>query len=942
MSVLRHCRFPKAFSRFSSEFSNNPSKLGLILIPLIFVSFLSSALAQNPAPPRWTPTTALAAIPYDPAQNGVALIVARPGVESTNRKQESLRSVGEAFDRKIVNAGVITVLAPRQMTVINTEPGRAKIFANLEVTDRMKLLLASLTEAQWSIAGSKGIGLGDLTPDQQEIFATFLPPERGFAIQKNEMEAIEGKPNSYNYKKIGDPQPVATSQLRLQLGRKTIYTFSQLGKEDAKAVSHSSSSENTPGAIVNTPVHMRDDGGLTFTGSMENTNDRRSSFGVPIFQSVPSRLKPGQLDYAATALDAPVTLSPDWKTLGDALNAVRDVTGWELYADRRLRDLPLGMRAASNQSVRSGDLLMALAGAVTGTYRRFDEGQNVVFLLTDDVEGIGTRLARLTQWRGAAEQERYDRVDKAVEEAAKANPLPYIKYFPGDDFALPPDLNRRMEDEWSREKYALGIPVKVNELTPKLRRDVEKQAKFWNEDANPPIPVRTDSVLIGSELTFAWRLPNGEKLEDGQAINGYGMSSQFLGRLMRPAPKTASVSSPTPAIATEKKTPRGLPTELKRRAVIISPATTEEARRFVAAGVTRGIREFWVMKTLDDENDAPLKAVIAAAKTKNLPVYVCISALRFGKSGRLEQNILGQTGEEWFLAQKTSSLYRSHPDWWSGSEWQFERWRHWRLPSTTETAAMERRLRTLASIPGVVGVAFKNATPPGYGGEFQGGDGIFPGGYFGYTLPVRLAFLRTQGIDPVDIASDSPYGIRDMDCSLPFFPDAPNGLTVNSNGKTIEVRTPTVEWRDYRYNFATERLKRFHAVLTEANPKLPIFISDLASDYATPYAEWFGLWEAADALPRNPVFSPEGEGRSRARQLHRIVLKRGGWDKASRSAQEPQSFADSIVEKAKTAAKDYDGLAIDISQLAPEDALRLLSALAETPDEKTKKRASSL
>jgi hypothetical protein len=113
---------------------------------------------------------------------------------------------------------------------------------------------------------------------------------------------------------------------------------------------------------------------------------------------VPSRAKPSQLAFDAPALDVRVSLVGA-QTVDDLVGRVAKATGLELFADQRVGRLPVWTKG---NAARAGDLLEALARAITGAWRQVTPaapGTNrPVYVLADDVVGIGVRYARLWEW----------------------------------------------------------------------------------------------------------------------------------------------------------------------------------------------------------------------------------------------------------------------------------------------------------------------------------------------------------------------------------------------------------------------------------------------------------------------------------------------------------------------------------------------------------------
>ncbi len=93
-------------------------------------------------------------------------------------------------------------------------------------------------------------------------------------------------------------------------------------------------------------------------------------------------------------------MTSDFRTLttvAELLKAVGRVTRLDLRADMRCGTLPTAVRTRrGGQTVPAIDILKALTRSVSGTFRRLNGGDgSITYLLTDDVIGYGTRLARL-------------------------------------------------------------------------------------------------------------------------------------------------------------------------------------------------------------------------------------------------------------------------------------------------------------------------------------------------------------------------------------------------------------------------------------------------------------------------------------------------------------------------------------------------------------------
>lgn len=112
-----------------------------------------------------------------PGPRGVPVI---PRPEQTPQRQQGgsfrLMELADFFDRRVVRLKGLSILAPTDMVVLNTRPGRPDYFANLQSAEKLRMLQASLTAAQWKLLGSEGgLGAGDLAGDQRDLFLSYLP-----------------------------------------------------------------------------------------------------------------------------------------------------------------------------------------------------------------------------------------------------------------------------------------------------------------------------------------------------------------------------------------------------------------------------------------------------------------------------------------------------------------------------------------------------------------------------------------------------------------------------------------------------------------------------------------------------------------------------------------------------------------------------------------------
>ena len=154
------------------------------------------------------------------------------------------------------------------------------------------------------------------------------------------------------------------------------------------------------------------------------------------------------------------------------------------------------------------------------------------------------------------------------------------------------------------------------------------------------------------------------------------------------------------------------------------------------------------------------------------------------------------------------------------------------------SAAIGRNLlpfmHTLMTMPGIAGLVWRATATPGYdkGGETDADAASLA---LGYTLPGRLAFLRKEHVDPVDL---SPVGVRGLaDTSLPGFNDA-------AMENTLETK-----WDQFRSDADLSLLRKLFQQVTmdRASTASQPFVLVQQRGPRPPTVTWYGSWVGPDA-----------------------------------------------------------------------------------------------
>ena len=898
----------------------------LTLFTLALLGAMPPCHAQNTPDPPGAPSRAdvrdlrevLEGVSYDPATQGPLLVVA-PGqftakrpLPPKGRPIPSLRLVAAAARRKMIRVGGVTTLAPEEMMVITANPEKARPLAGMNLTQPF---LASLTPEQWQLAGTaRGIGKGDLTPEQQLMYETMLPDAPRVVTNRWVADPDDPTGRKRNLVRVGEPIHYERSAIRLRLSLSTRYRFYTSDGKPSYYGNYSFIGQKV-GDTERLLVGESYDGVSTADEAERREVTASTAYGVRLRYRIPSRLKPSQLDYASPTLNVPIPLAVELKTVRDVLMAIGQRTGLELRADLRVAELPLYLRATSEQTARAGDLLMALAWGITGAYRRMDER---VFLLTDDIEGIGTRVARLAFWAIEADQTKRDILENSVASAGKQNPLRYLRYDANAPGALPEDLRTRIAEDWGKPKSDGFLPIRTADLPDSVRGDVERNRRAYLEFGNP-IHLDPSQVKISLSLGRSFVLPDGSEA-------GKTDESDLLFRMM-----TADRKVEAPSVETPTSTPKNL----TRSVVMVAPTTAEEAAKLVAAIKRSGMTEVWVhvpLKGSGRPDTVPITAVIAAGKEAGIGVYAVVSLLKGEGVGTPERNILGQDGDT-LSAEATrfyTRLYANRSD--SAEQIaavkrRAAKYRGWLTPDAELRAVREKQLQELAAVPGLLGITLRDTEAPGYTTDFVSEVN----GRLGYTPAQRLACLREKGFDPIDVPPGTAFYLP-ISFELPFFPPyelQTKNLILEGGG----IGFGASPWWSFLEGRNKALLAALYASLKEAHPTLALYIDDRASSYPTQNPSWFGSWDAANRFARE--ISGVGfdirallPGRTlNARRTSKTVLLLYSHNLSSGNPDEPSEFARAVTQFGARAASEWDGLVLDLSELPISDVLRLLDGV---------------
>ncbi len=645
--------------------------------------------------------------------------------------QYRLSDLGEYFGRRVVPVGSLSVWAQSFMEVLATRLPEPDGLAFLSPSERIMVLGSTLTDTQWKKLGSaNGLGISDLDKKQRHLFLGLLPDTLTLQYSGE-------RPSGQPY-----PQPVRLSpsdirNIRLRATRRLDWSFGAVGQPDWRMQIGVGPEPTLPGAAPYRLGALRgqDEGGLGY--SMSDS----LLYGVKMREVVPSKLKPGQLPFDWSVLTVPVAFG-EAKTVGDLVAATAKATGAALYCDPRYRNLPVYFRGNGAQA---GDLCRALCWGVQGTWRKVGDR---AFILTDDVEGLATRQARLAIWAN----ENAARTDQIKQEAlaklAVTDFGSHITFTEGDPYTLtgtiadkieaqrharvstykegPPKdkalLQKRIRALTNEFTPVSALPPAVQEMVERQRIGAEKSRERDENDPNmrnfphPVMDTKAVRLEVGVQLWFV--IPGVGTVP----FTRNGSSSHPSDLTLTPRPdqawgfKTAwsGYTDPKPSVPVLPKTP---PTNPKTHALGVAITDAEQIGLLVSGAKRAGFGELWVEVLPNETGTKLLTQTVDEAQKMGLQVRAVVRVLRaFPNDTALvpDRNVLGETWSA-YTARRGSETEPAFMGNMTMPKPSPELGRADFLAPTNETVnAAFARADTLARVPGLASLVLRDIMPPGY------------------------------------------------------------------------------------------------------------------------------------------------------------------------------------------------------------------------------------
>lgn len=776
-----------------------------------------------PPAPRLTFAQALAAIA--PPKLDLFLTVGAEDVplpqdEAPSSPDDRAGQVAEAYERQVRPCGAVIALGPPTMTILTANPGVPSPYEGVPASDALKLLLGSLSAAQWqALTSENGLGLSDLFEGSQTDYF------RAFFVQD---ELTVNPPYG-----IAPITLKATDLLaaRLRLGTQTQIVIPIAGGKDTFTDAYAS-------PIPGQTRYESYDSGAPAPADM--------LYGVTVRQTVTNNPKPSDLDWKADVLNPAVSLD-GMKTVGDVIARIGAVTGLELYADRRFEKRSVTLLGRS--SARAGDLLYALAFCVTGTYRNLGSA----YVLTDDVQGLSARRQVLQRFVQRAALARRTSVAAAENRLVAEGGVDGLPALDGLELSASQLALARQQNGYADQIIGRGSSVNVPfaQLTP-AQQDYVRGRMQQNASTVTPLTLGGQFRLSSSPVLLLL----SPAVSGPVVLVSPGMTLLYtpsFARRQELESKQAALTAQNPATSALQPGPSPLMqlAQFPRRAVIARPRTASEVDSVIKAMQALGLNQLWLDVFYEGKLhcDLPqdgtpdiLTEALMRTKGTGIAVMPALDLLKWGADAPLETRDLTASGETYAQANTWQQHYDNRV--WQGMTDEEDAkhppfTRNWACPILPATEKiLTGAVRRLAATPGVAVLVLRGTSGPGYDhppgviGDFTNGIEV------GYTPAMRLAFLRRDHVDPVDL----PYVARDINepngSLLPGFDDGAAAETGITEAKS--------DWDQFRFEANRELMKRLLAAGREAGGPQVRF---LVREVGYPMQTWYGLWDD----PRGPL-----------------------------------------------------------------------------------------
>lgn len=731
--------------------------------------------------------------------------IQKQNLPATPLPDASAKAIADLFDYRVEKVGTLHAFVPAKIKRFRGAPDLSTTAgAFLEQNELAQELGYSLSKEQWARLGSaNGLGMSDLTSDQQALFLELLP-------EPMRVRPTEPPVNGPGYTELTLEQ---RAQIRLRIERQLQVSYLGPGSEMM--------------------VRFGDDPGRKKrTFDLEYLKGRKDPLYDLAAPLVPNKPKPGDLDFAAAQLDAHVPFA-ELTTVDALVDRLRQVTSVRvILADPRMGKLSVQFWG---ESARAGDILQALCWSVGGTFRKVGIGPEALYVFTDDLVGLGTRLTALQEWRNEASGMRLKLEDKRRHGLEKLDIPDMVKT--DDPYGLSPQQLASID----KSRYTLQSPqdrgLAVSSLPAGLQAhvlqtlDKRPTHRFSRGNEEQEVVLRRDRVLINASYRMQFLVP------------GWGETdAQGLWSLASLADNADALryykNNPLQPVPTELK-PLHYPEAWKIRALSIRPKDPAESRALAKLAKANGFNTLCVIVPTDVVKARPL---IEAAQEEKLPVVVVTDVLQAPSNAippgaEPDISLLGETSDKFDERERRRNEFLYPGTVFLGPAESMV----YLAPTAATQKVVIERVAALTKIPGIAGLVLRSVTPPGYDRPAAGY--MSDRAMLGYTLENRTAFLAKENIDPIDF----PGQLQDSRLFTPFFDSGdPSFVRLPSGqfGPDPGWRDRKRLWNEFLAGRSASFKKALFTHLKERAPTLPLWTFPIESFI---YGSFLSRWEKPEA-----------------------------------------------------------------------------------------------
>lgn len=660
-------------------------------------------------------------------------------------------------------AGSLHVIAPAQMTVIDPDYKQSpNVYDGLPRNDKVLYLASTFTKTQFEEACGKGIGLGSMTQEQQAVYRSILPSE--FKYQTTAVWNPNDRSSTPPTTTQTTLTPDEESQVLLKLYKQMTLGV-RLGTNGSfSAISAQDWDRHKPGTKLSTRIDSA-------------TEDKNSAFGIEIRKSFPNQAKPSDLNYKSSAYDVafPLTATTSVKEICQKASELIHKT---IISDARFQN---DVVTTLGTTARCGDVLKGLALCLTGTYRKVGE----TYVLTSDLEGIGTKMMKLGYWHWNLTQLARKESENWKRKIAANPAIQSIGYAPGDDLTPNEAMRKFMDTDFEQGEKTMPASL----LTPAWSQLLNSKDNHFGE------PLRTDVAEPWDSAFWCFVAPGNEtlrwesQLEDMNAFTHYAERHRSGGSAQEQ--KKVDLAS------------------VPGSALIYQTDDVDLASNLPQLAKAQGFTELW----LQTAQSQALSAATQASKELGIAVKLVVepfTAMGARRNDPLDRTILGDTfsqgqdlvnGSEWVVS--SNEMFSANA-----------RLVNFLNPTSANLTEYWKLLASLSRKPGLSGTVLLTGTPEGYEqrsewAEYEPPQMAAPLS-LGYTMDLREKFLLTNSVDPVDLLEvREQIDLQPLEQSISSFGELNN----YTYGKVAET-PPSYrdKWDKFRSETNEEQVNKFESL----------------------------------------------------------------------------------------------------------------------------------